>query len=89
MTHRNRELDCFAPSETPARPIWAVRPSGLDTFLARMAAPQAAFLRDSGFAAEAETVVLLADPSGLAGAVLGLGEARDPVGFGGLAAALP
>ncbi len=89
MTRLNRELDCLAPPDGPARPIWAVRPSGLDAFLAAMTAPQAAFLRDSGFAAEAETVVLLADPSGLAGAVLGLGETRDPVGFGGLAAALP
>ena len=89
MTRFNRELDCLATAETPARPIWAVRPVRVGHVPRRNERAAGSLPARLGFTAEPDILVLLPDPSGLAGAVLGLGEARDPFGFGGLAAALP
>jgi leucyl aminopeptidase len=80
---------------TSARPLilHAVAPAGLEALLARLTAPQAAFLRGSGFGAKPQEICLLPGEAGLAGAVLGLGankaEARSPWAFGGAPFALP
>jgi leucyl aminopeptidase len=68
-------------------PLHAVRPGGLSAFLESLNPAQAAFLRAQGFAGK--TLALLPGESGLAGAVLGLGEDSSPFAFGGLASALP
>jgi leucyl aminopeptidase len=80
-----------AASETKAasRPIYGVRPDGVDAFMAALPAPQAAFLRAQTFTGAAGAPVLLPGPDGIAAAVLGLGADRSPFAFGGLAASLP
>jgi leucyl aminopeptidase len=74
-------------------PLHAVGPAGLDSLLARLTPPQAAFLRAGGFAAKAQEIRLLPGEAGLVGAVLGLGadatEAASPWAFGGAPFALP
>ncbi len=86
-------LDGLAPADAPTLPLYAVTPVGLDGFLASLPAPQAGFLRASGFAAKAQELRLLPGGEGLAGAVLGLGpeatEAASPWAFGGAPFALP
>jgi len=89
MSPVDRILDCLAAEDAPAQPLRAVRPAGLPALLAALPAPQAAFLRASGFSAAAQALCLLPGPEGLAGAVLGLGEDRSAVAFGGLALRLP
>ncbi len=69
--------------------LHALRPTGLDAFLAGLPEPQAAFLRGSGFTAKPQELRLLPGPNGVAGAVLGLGDDRSPWAFGSLAFALP
>jgi leucyl aminopeptidase len=69
--------------------LHAVRPAGLTAFIATLPPAQAAFLRAQDFQAAAGKLVLLPGDSGLAGAVLGLGEDRSPFAFGALAGALP
>jgi len=79
-------------AESPAGvelPLYAVRPAGLDAFLAGLPPAQAAFLRAQHFGGAAGPPLLLPGGSGLAGAVVGLGESRSPFAFGGLAAGLP
>ena len=83
----NRALDCLAPADVPALPITALRPDGLATFLA--GSPHAAYLQASGFAAAAGEIRLLPAADGIAGAVFGLGDSRNPRQFGALAASLP
>ena len=73
----------------PSLPLYAVRPEGLGACLAALpeAAAQARLL---GFTGEAGRVLLYADAQGaLAGALLGLGNAPESIGFGAAAAALP
>ncbi len=83
-------LTCLAGPEAKALPLHLVAPGGLEALLGRLPAGAAAFLRASGFAAKAQEVMLLPDADGLAGAVLGLGEAPPtPWSFGGLPNALP
>jgi leucyl aminopeptidase len=72
-----------------SRPIFAVRPAGLDAFLDGLKPAQAAFLRAQNFTAAAGAIVLLPDEAGIAAAVLGLGEDQSPFAFGGLPNALP
>jgi leucyl aminopeptidase len=79
----------FVTDAAGARPLHAVRPGGLEAWLATLPPAQAAFLRASGFGARAQDLRLLPGDAGLAGAVLGLGEDRSPFAFGGLAMALP
>ena len=83
----DRPLDCLAPADAPALPLRAVRPAGLDAFLA--ASEASGFLRASGFAGAAGQLALLPGSDGIAGAVLGLGEDLSPFAFGGLALSLP
>jgi leucyl aminopeptidase len=86
-------LDCLTESNTPTLPLHAVAPAGLDALLARLPAPQAAFLRAGGFTAKAGEVRLLPAEDGIAGAVLGLGAdpaaAASPWAFGAAPFALP
>jgi len=85
-----RELDCLADPEAPAaRPVWAVRSDDLAGFLADRPAAEAAFLRDSGFTAAEGELILLPGPSGVAGAVLGLGARPGMWSFGDLPRKLP
>jgi len=70
-------------------PLHAVRPSGLTEFLAALPPPHFAFLTAQNFSAAAKSLILLPGDSGMAGAVLGLGDDFSPFAFGGLAAALP
>ncbi len=85
----DQALDCIAASTETARPLHAVRPTGLADLLGSLTPGQAEFLRDSGFSAAAQELALLPGEAGVAGAVLGLGEDRSPYGFGGLAFRLP
>ncbi len=78
------ELPLRAHGES--RPLRALRPEGLEAWLAGVPAETAAFLRDSGFKAQAQQLVLLPGP---AGAVLGLGADRSHLAFGDLAFRLP
>lgn len=82
-------LDCITTSAEGARPLFAIRPAGLTRLLTELSGPQAAFLRQSGFTAAAQELVLLPGPDGIAGAVLGLADDRSPHAFGGLAMKLP
>ena len=84
----DNELPCVAES-TGARPVHAIRPSGLDTFLAGLPVADAAFLRASGFQGKLHELALLPGEAGVRAAVLGLGDSRAPQAFGKLAFALP
>jgi leucyl aminopeptidase len=86
-------LHCLADATTPALPLHAVTPAGLDDLLGRLPPATAAFLRAGGFKAKAQEIRLLPGEDGLAGAVLGLGadaeDAASPWAFGGAPFALP
>lgn len=71
------------------RPVCALRPAALESWLATLPAAQAAFLREAGFAARPQELVLLPGDGGVTGAVLGLGDDRSPYAFGDLAFRLP
>ena len=76
-----RDLLLAADSTIASRPLWLVRPSGLEALLATLSAPQVAWLRSTGFKAAARKLALLPGPDGsLAGALLGLGEGQDRPG---------
>ena len=81
--------DCFVTDPAGAQPLFAVRPAGLEAFLADLRPEQASYLRASGFTGAAQELALLPGTGGIAGAVLGLGEDRSPHAFGGLAYRLP
>lgn len=85
----DRDLDCLADPGADAAPLYAVRPGGLDAWLAGLEPRAAAFLRGGGFAATAGQLALLPGADGVGGAVLGLGDDRSPHAFGGLALSLP
>ena len=85
MDWMRRSLDCLAPAETAALPIYALRPGALDG----LPVGTADFLRACGFEATAGAVALLPDSTGLAGAVLGLGGDIGPYVFGALPFKLP
>ena len=77
-----------APGRDGARLLYAIRPEGLEGFLASLPAGQAAFLRAQNFTACAGAApFLLPGDLGLEAAVLGLGADRSPFAFGGLATA--
>jgi leucyl aminopeptidase len=80
-----------AAAERPAAalPIHAVRPAALGAFLETLPPAAENFLKAQQFSAAAQSLLLLPDAEGIAGAVLGLGEDRSPFAFGGLAGALP
>lgn len=82
-------MDCVTDRDDNARPLYPVRPAGLAALLDRLPPPQAAFLRDLGFAAKSAELLFLPGPDGVAGAVCGLGDNRSPFAFGHLARLLP
>ncbi len=80
---RDQSKDVLLPSDSPApsRPIWVVRPSGLEEFLTSLPAAQAAWLKAMGFKGAARKHVLLPGADGaIAGVVLGLGDSADKAG---------
>jgi leucyl aminopeptidase len=83
-------LDGLSRNGCTTYPLHAVTQAGFQAFMSGLAAEAAAFLAASGFTAAAHEVRLLPGPQGLAGAVLGLGEAPDdPFSYGGAPFALP
>jgi leucyl aminopeptidase len=80
----DQTIDCIVDSPEGTRPVHAVRPDGLTQFLDALPAAQAAFLRDTMFAAKTGEFRFLPGPDGVAGAVLGLGTDRSPFVFGNL-----
>ena len=82
------ELPCVW-SEPSARPVHAVRPAGVESFLGALPPAQAAFLRGCDFDGRAGELVLLQDGEGIAGAAFGLGEDRSPFPVGDLPVRLP
>src|SRR3954468_24204257 len=84
-----QRLDCTTGSATDTRPVHAVRPDGLAGFLEALPPAQAAFLRDTDFAAKAGELAFLPGPDGVAAAVLGLGTKSTPFTFGALPTRLP
>ncbi len=84
----DRDLDCIADPLEPALPIHAVRPCGLEAFLADRPA-DVAFIRQSGFTAEPGAILLLPGQGGVAGAAFGLGTEAGPHVFGALPFGLP
>ncbi len=89
MPISDQALDCIAASPDGARPLHAVRPAGLSDLLDTLPPDQAGYLRDAGFTAAGQELVLLPGADGIGAAVLGLGEDRSPHAFGGLALCLP
>ncbi len=85
----DRRLNCLAEPRTPALPVHAWRPEGLEAGLAGLDPAQAAFLRTGGFTAAAGELMLIPGPGGVAGAALGLGADRSPYTHGHLGMALP
>jgi leucyl aminopeptidase len=85
----DRTMDCVIENAEGARPLHAVRPSGLTDFLNGLPPGQTRFLRDLGFRASAGELAYLPGEDGIAGAVLGLGTDASPYVFGGLATRLP
>jgi leucyl aminopeptidase len=87
----DRPLDCLitAPQGAP-RPLHAMRPEGLEAWLAGLPRAQAGFLRESLFTAKPGQIALLPGDEGVAGAVIGLGtEPAGPHVFGALPGGLP
>ena len=77
------------PEDPHARVIAALRPDGVDAFAAGLSAPQQAYLAACGFAGRSGELVLLPGETGIAQAVLGLGQDRTHLPFGDLAYRLP
>jgi leucyl aminopeptidase len=88
MVMPDQDLPFVAQASRP-KPVHAIRPAGLEAWLGGLPAPQAAWLRGTGFAAKPHELRLLPGPDGVAAAVLGLGEDRSPFAFGNLAFGLP
>lgn len=82
-------LNYVSAETSEARTLYAVRPEGLERFLAELIPPQAAFIRGSGFTAAPRELRLLPGGDGVEAAVLGLGDDRTPFAFGHLANELP
>ncbi|HEY8613265.1 MAG TPA: leucyl aminopeptidase family protein, partial [Roseomonas sp.] len=80
----------LAPSGDGARLVHPVTRDGLPALLGRLEPAAAAFLRESGFTAEAGKVVLLPGATGVSAAVLGLGSSTaSPWPYGALPFGLP
>jgi len=89
MNVTEQTLDCLASPGTPSLALLALRPADLATTLERLPPAQAAYARANGFKAAAQELVLLPGTEGIAGALLGLGDDRSPIAFGGLPFRLP
>ena len=84
----DRKLPC-SPTGSEARCLYAARPDQLDRLFAELNPAQVAFARETGFTAQGQELVLLPDKTGVAAALLGLGDDRSPHAFGDLAYRLP
>ena len=84
-----QRLDCLIETADATQPLHAVRPAGLAAFLSELPEVQSQFLRQLNFSAAAQELLFLPGDSGLAGAVLGLGDDVSPAAFGNLAFRLP
>ena len=83
----DRLLDCFATEG--GLPIYAAGPGSPLPGAVSSGSPFGGYPADCGFTGAAGQLVLLPGPSGLGGALVGLGQAPDPYLFGALPAALP
>lgn len=72
-----------------ARPLHATRPAALRGFLDGLPTAQASFLAATGFSAKPGETALLPGQTGVAGAVLGLGDSEAPWPWGGAPLSLP
>jgi len=81
----DRALDCIAGDTASARTLRAVRPAELATLFDRLAGAQAGFLRDCGFSAAAQELVLLPGGDGVTEA---MNAASDEFGDERLLAAI-
>ena len=68
-------LPCFAPDGASTLPLHAASPASLAAVLAALPEPARRFAEAGGFAARQGEILLLPGESGLAGALVGLGEA--------------
>ncbi len=84
-----QRLDCLVETADATHPLHAVRPAGLAAFLSELPEAQSRFLRQLDFSAAAQELLFLPGDSGVAGAVLGLGDDASPAAFGNLAFRLP
>lgn len=85
-------IECILPAATApaALPLTPLTPTRLQAWLADRSADQRHWVDAAGFTAAAGQLLLLPGPSGLAGALAGIGAAEDgPWAFGFLAFALP
>ncbi|TDH63467.1 leucyl aminopeptidase family protein [Dankookia rubra] len=83
-------IDGLAAPDTIALPLHCTGPAGLAALRDSLPREAAGFLDASGFEARPQEIRLLPGNGGIAGAVLGLGEAAPtPWSFGGLPHALP
>ena len=79
MTASASDLILPADHAGPTRPIWCVRPAGLEELMRSLTPQQATWLRGLGFKAAARKHAVLPGADGsVAGAVLGLGEGDKP-----------
>ena len=67
----------FSKDSTPPKPLHLVSQEGLDDWLAAQPAEVQAWVTAAGFKANAGSVLLLPEAQGIAGAVGGLGSAKD------------
>ena len=80
----------LALADATARPILAVRPSGLEALCDSMAAAERAWIEACGFRAGSREVLAVPGEAGIGCALLGLGERETgPFGFGTLSGRLP
>jgi leucyl aminopeptidase len=83
-------LDCLTDRYAAALPLYAMAPSQVAALREHLSAADMAYLDASGFSGKPQEWRLLPGGSGIAGAVLGLGEASPtPWSFGALPQALP
>ncbi|MDD2876391.1 MAG: leucyl aminopeptidase family protein [Acidiphilium sp.] len=84
-----RDVAGLSHPDPAALPIHPLRPAGLDAFLTQCDAATAGFLTDQGFKAQAGRLMCLPGPTGVAGAVLGIGDGQQAAAFGDLTSRLP
>ena len=82
-------LPGFTATAEHALPLHAVTANGFAAWSARQSGPLQAWLKAQGFTAAAGTVALLPGSEGLAGAVLGIVDAKDPFSYAHAPYALP
>ena len=77
-------------TEAPqARPLHCIDKQGFEAWRQGLPPAQRAWLDAQGFVASPGTCALLPGPEGMAGAVLGIGDARDPFAYAHAPFALP